>query len=40
MDSDLQQAYQSHDFHENMKWAHGQYDHFALDDSPKTHDKS
>ena len=29
MDSDLQIAYQSHYFYENLKWSHGHYGHFA-----------
>ena len=34
VDFDLQITYQSHYFDENMKWSHGHYEHFALDDFP------
>ena len=29
MDFDLQNTYQKHIVYENMKWSHGQYEHFA-----------
>ena len=32
MSFDLQITYQSHIFYENLKWSHGHYGHFALDD--------
>ena len=40
MDFDMQNAYQSHDFHENLKWSHGQYAHFAPSGFFQTRDKS
>ena len=40
LDFGLQNAYQSHDFYENMRGSNGQYAHFALADPPQTHNKS
>ena len=40
MDSDLQNTGQSHYFDENLKWSHGHYGHFALDDLTGNPDKS
>ena len=40
MDFDMQRAYQCHEFYEIMKWSHGQYSHFALDDLLQTHNNS
>ena len=40
MDFDLQDACQSHIFHENLKWSYGHYEHFALDGFFQNHNKS
>ena len=39
MNSDMQNTGQSHSFYENLKWSHGQYKHFAPDDSWWNHKK-
>ena len=40
MDFDLQNTGQSHYFDENLKWSHGHYGHFALDDLTENLEKS